>query len=310
MIAEPRVYAGQGAQTLRFVPVDKQGRPARVTSATYSIVDVRKSEDATDRTVATGTAVLQAVTTTLSAAAGAGTADTKRLQVASASGFTVGRAYLLANLSGRHRNVVVVAGVTGSDIYTIHSVGGVYASADTLQSIELEATFPLAEANDPEAIDEGRRYQVTWSYTLEGESYLTPQLVQLLRYSGEAWITEADVLRVYPPIADRARNRFSITDAITVATEDLAVELESSGQVPEQYRTSRTGLNAIRFRAVAYLLRWTKDEGDLALAMEFDTRWERLVRTLIGPNPGRAVKLHQGSDAATDPAINGLFKKS
>lgn len=309
MIPAPKVYAGQGAQTIRFIPVDKQGRPARVTSATYTIVDVDHSEDSSERTITSGAATLAAVDTTITAAAGASASDAKRLTVTSATGITVGRTYLLASVGGRYRNLVTVAGLASTTVYAHYPISGVYAASDTFQAIELEATFPLAEANDAEAIDDGRRYQIVWSYTLEGESFLTPQEVHLLRYSGEAWITEADVVRAYPPVVDRARNRFSITDAIVVASEDLAMELESSGQTPEQFRTSRVGLWAVRFRAIEYCLRWAGSDADLILADKYESRWTKAMLTLTGSSPGKAIKLSQGDDSAVTGGVDGLFKK-
>ena len=70
-----RVYYNEGAQTIRHVPVDRRGRAVRVTSATYTLVDLRESEDGTERELGSGAATVGSVNTLLTAAAGAATAD-------------------------------------------------------------------------------------------------------------------------------------------------------------------------------------------------------------------------------------------
>jgi hypothetical protein len=309
MLAQPRVLYGQGDQTIRFVPVDSHGRPARVASATYAIVDIGEGEESTARSVvAAGTAAtLGAVNTTTTAACGQGTADAKLIPLTSVVGISEGRAYLLTSATGRH--LVVVAGISGTNVYAQHAIGHNFASGASFQSIELEATFPSAVANDQERIQDGDRFQVVWTYTLEGQQWITGQLVDFRRYSGEAWITEADVIRAYPQLADRARNRIRVADAVAVATEDLIAELESSGIIAEQHRTSTPGLTAIRFRAIAYALRWLGTEDDLALAETYDNRYERLAKGIIQGPGGKGVHLSETQDEAKSGRVDGFFVK-
>lgn len=307
MDGQPRVIYGRGDQTLRFVPVDRHGRPSRVTSATYVIVDVGESEESGDRSIASGNAAISAVDTTTTAACGQGAADAKLIPVTSAVGITEGRSYLLSQTGRRY--LVTVAEVAGSNVYAHQAIPAAFASGALFRACELEATFPSAVANDQERIQDGDRFQVVWSYTLEGDAVITAQRVDFRRYEGEAWITEADMFRGYPLLADRMRNRISPGDAITVATEDLRVEFKSSGVDPSQFRTDETGLVAIRFRAIAYALRWLGGPDDQALAIEYDNRWERLSKGLVQGAAKGMIRLSQQQDEAVTPRVDGFFDK-
>lgn len=301
------MFYGEGDQTLAFCPMDSHGRHARVASATYVIVDVDEGEDSPDRTIASGSATLGGINTTTTAACGQGTANAKVIALTSATGVTEGRTYLLSGTGQRH--LVLVAEVSGDNVYTHGGIPGAFATGATFQSIELEATFPSAVANDQERIQDGDRFQVVWSYTLEGEPHITAQAIEFRRYRGEAWISEVDMLQGYPLLADRMRNRIRPSDAITVATQDLITEFESSGVDASQFRTSMTGLTAIRFRAIAYALRWLNGPDDLALADTYDNRYERLAKGIIQGPGGRGIKLSQSEDQAVNPRVDGFFVK-
>jgi hypothetical protein len=302
-----KVRYGQGAQTIRFIPIDRHGRPVRVTSATFAIVDVDQGDDSADRTIASGSASLAAVDTPLSAAGGAGEPDPRRLTLTSAVGVTVGRQYLVATAAGRA--LVTVDDVTGSVVTLKHTPAIAFPSGATFQAIELEASFPLSEANDPDAIEQQRDYQCTWSYSLQGESWVTPQMVWLMRYSGEAWITEEDVLLAWPTMTSRIRGRVSIHDAITVATQDLIAELESADVRAEYYRTALPGHVAIRNRAIEYCLRWCGGEEDIAAAELYQSRYEKLVGNFITGKPGTAQRMDAHSDTQQPARIDGIFNK-
>lgn len=303
----PEVFYGQGDQTVYLVPVDRNGSPRRVTSATYTIVDVGEGEESTDRTIASGSASLGSIDTTTTAACGQGTANAKVIALTSAVGVSVGRSYLLSAAGQRHQ--VLVADVVGSNVHTHSPIPAAFATGAAFQSIELEATFPSAVANDQERIQDGDRFQIVWVYEIDDEPWITGQMIAFRRYRGEAWITEADFFQGYPLLADRMRNRIRPSDAIVAATQDLIVEFESSGQDASQFRTNETGLLAIRFRAIAYALRWLNGPDDLALADTYDNRWERLSKSIIQGPGGRNVKLSQTGDEATNPRVDGFFVK-
>lgn len=304
---DQQVKYGRGAQTLRFVPIDRAGRPVRVTSATFVIVDVDESEDSTDREIASGSASLAAVNTTLAASGGAGEPDPRALVLTSGTGVTEGRQYLLSTAIGR--SLVTVDAVSSASVQVKNTPSVAFPSGSAFQAIELEAEFPAGEANDSDAIEEGRRYQIVWTFTLQGEEWRTGQMIYLVRYSGEAWITEEDVIRAYPTLPDRIRGKCRISDAICVATEDLIAELESADQRAESYRTSTPGAVAIRNRAIEYCLRWCNTDPDTANADLYMARYERLVQNFITGTPGNAVKLDKATDQAVNARIDGIFNR-
>lgn len=302
-----KVRYGQGAQTLRLVPIDQAGRPTRVTSATYSLIDVREMETSSDRVIASGSATLASVDTTLSAAGGVGQANPRQLTLTSAASVTAGRRYLVSTAEGRA--IVVAERVSGSLVTIRDPVPLALPAGSTFQSLELEATFPADEANDADAIREGREYQCTWSYSLQGEAMLVAQAVWLVRYTGEAWITEDEVARGYPSLPDRARGKCRIQDAITVATEDLIAELESAGRKAEGYRTGQPGAVAIRNRATEYVLRWIgSGDADAAMAEICMDRYQRLVGNMITGAPGTASDMDHYDDVKRSARIDGLFE--
>lgn len=304
---EATIRYGQGAQTIRFIPVDRAGRPVRVTSATFTIIDIDEGEESPERTIASGAASLSAVNTTLSAAGGAGEPDPRALSLTSVAGVTEGRTYLASASNGRC--LVTVDAIAGSVVTAKDTPSVSFASGAAFQACELEASFPLSEANDSDAIEQGRRYQCTWVYTLQGEQWCTAQSVHLVRYSGEAWITEDFVYRLAPTLADRMRGRFRTSDAIAAATQDLIAELESAGQRAEGYRTGEPGQVAIRFRAIEYALRWLGGETDVSLADLYQSRYERLRDNFITGKPGTAQSMSATDDVAVSPRIDGIFNR-
>lgn len=302
-----KVQYGQGAQTLRLTPIDAAGRPARVTSASYSIVDVRELETSSDRVIASGSATLSAVDTTLSAAGGAGTANPRQLTLASATGVSVGQRLLATTAEGR--TLLVVERISGSAITVRDQVPLALPSGTPIQALDLEASFPSDEANDQDALREGREYQCTWTYALQGETIRVAQAVWLVRYTGEAWITEDDVVRAYPSLPDRVRGKVRIVDAITVATQDLIAELEAAGRRAEGYRTGLPGLVAVRNRAIAYCLRWVgSGDTDASYADVCDERYTRLRDNLITGRPGTASDMDPVDDVRRSAVIDGMFE--
>lgn len=306
-MSEPKIRYGRGAQTIRYIPVDRFGRPVRITSATFTIIDLDEGEGSAEQVIASGSATLGAVDTTLAAAAGAGQSNARTATLASGTGVTEGHAYLAT--SGGTRTLCVVDSVSGAAVVAKDPLPTL-ASGATFQSIELEATFPADEANDAQAITEGRTYQIAWVFSLHGETHVRCQLVHLVRYDGEAWITETDAIEAFPPIANRCRGAgLSIQRAIALATHDFIATLEAGGVVAENYRTSTPGQMAIVFRTVEYLLRWLNTDNDRATADLFQARYDGLVNNLQVGKPGKAVKIEPVDERRTDPRTNAIFEE-
>jgi hypothetical protein len=294
-----RLLYNEGAQVVRCVPVDSWGRPTRVSSPTCEIVDLRYSETSSERSVlASGAATVEAGNTTLSAAAGPSQVDPKLLTVASVTGFTQGRQYLVSKSDGQ-RELFTAARIDsgGLKIYALTELQFDYASSDLVQAVELECSFPAVEANDDDNVRSGGGpYQVTWEYTIAGIKYRQPEQIWLGRYSTFPFITESDLTQVAPHLPGRARNRLSLHTSIVCATQDFVAELEASGRDPTEFRASTAGKVACRNRALTYLLRWMGTERDDALAEYYDAEWRRLMGNMLTGRPDIGVTTVRKSD--------------
>lgn len=156
---------GGGAQTIVGIPVGEDGRPALPSGdGTYTIVDLRYGEDNSDRTVQSSTAgSLDSTTTTITAAAGPGQADKRKLVVDDATGIAAGDRLLLTDGDTGRTLLVEIANVAGSNLYTTAPIPSVFASGSTVQGIEVSATFPAVEANDEDRFDDGGGpYAIDW----------------------------------------------------------------------------------------------------------------------------------------------------
>lgn len=263
-MTQHRVIFAEGAQSLLHVPVDRRGRAVRVASATYSIVDLRKTEESSDRTIASGSATIAATSTALTAAAGPSSTDGFLVPVTSATGITAGHFYLLSAADGRSE-LFQVRAVSNNNVYATHELVGDYTTTDSVVAIEMSASFPSGEAADELELQDGAGpYQVTWEYTIEDQLYLVPEIVWLTRYSVQPFITEADVIVAYPTLGSLARRRVTIADAIAAATQDYVAEAESAGKDPTLYRATHLAKVAVRERAIGYVLGWCGKDNEAA----------------------------------------------
>lgn len=292
-----RVIYAEGAQTLRHIPVDRQGRAVRVSSATYTMVDLRETEESADRAIASGNATIGSVSTLLTADAGPSALDSHLLPVTSAVGITAGHVYRVLAADGRSETFRVRR-VDGLNVYATHELAGDYGTTALVQDVEIAASFPAAEANDELELQDGAGpYQVTWEYTIDDQLYLVPEIVWLTRYSVQPFITEADVLVAYPTLGSLARRRVTISDGIAAATQDYVAEAESAGRDPTLYRATHLAKVAVRERVIEYVLRWCSKFEEAAAHEQL---WSRYVNQLFvgAPKPG-TVTVSRTDNTAT-----------
>lgn len=296
-----RVLYNQGAQTIYFAPRDEHGRPSVATSPTYSIIDLRSPDGASDRTVqASASATVGSETETLTAAAGPSQADPTLITVTDASDFTEGREYLIHEEGQRESFVALRVDSTNNKIYSATDLRNSYTTAATVQAFELQGTFPGAEANDEDEVEDGGGpYQVNWVYTVNGVKYLTPEIVYITRYSVAPLITEADVLTADPTMARRSAGIVPIHFAIKAATEDFVGAVEAGGRDPAYFRTSNAGKLAVRLKTLEYLHRWMGREQDHANADRFEDRYQaHMANLLAGRPPVGTVEVNPAHDDA------------
>lgn len=288
-----RVIFDQGAQTIRHIPVDRRGRPRRVTSATYELVDLRPP--GTD--IASGSATLGAVDTVITATAGAGEEDSTLVAVTSATGITSGRTFFLVDVDGTAETFVVRA-VNGLNVYATHGLRNDYSTSARVQDIELSASFPAPNADDTEELNRvgGGPFQITWDYDLDGRPYYVPELIYITNSSVQPFVTAPEVMIAYPTLGDIARHRITIEDAIAAATQDYVAEAECAGKDPTLYRVTSLAKIAVREKVIELVLRWCSqfDEADA-----HERQWRRYINQCFAgtPKSGAATV-----DAATNTA--------
>lgn len=201
-----RVVYGGGAQPIRHTPRTVGGQAVAVASANYEIVDLRHAVTSAERVVqASAAATLDAVNTTITATAGAQTADPRRLTVASATGITVGRRYLLTHATTGRSEPVRVSSVTGLVLLLAEPVAASYASGATFRGLEIAGTFPALAADDSSAFDNGGGpYLVGWTYAAGGATVTHEEVIFVERSASRCPATEADVRERYPEIGPSA----------------------------------------------------------------------------------------------------------
>lgn len=295
-----RVLFNEGAQAVRHVPLDRHSRPTRVTSAMFSIVDLRDGETGSDRTIASGSATIGTVDTLLTAAAGPGQADPRRILVTSATGIVQARTYLLFAADGQRELVVVDRlDAGGLVVHGRTELRNDYTTTARLQDVEIAADFTEVEAAQEASLwNGGGPYQAVWEYTIDAQLYLVPETIWMTRTSVVPFVSEAEVLLAWPTLATRARHRASILDGIRAATEDFVAELEASSKDPADYRASNISKVAVRAKAIEYVLRWIgSGDADTAAADRHEEQYKRLVNQLV-------VGVPKVGTVTVDPSTN------
>lgn len=254
-----RLVYGGGAQTLRHVPAATNGRAAVVASATYSIVDLRRSTTDTARTIQASTAAtVDAVSTTISAAAGPSTADARKLTLTSATGVTAGKRYLLTHATTGASEPVRVVEVTGSVLLLADPVAAAFPSGATFKGLEVTGTFPSATANDETLFDNGGGpYLVAWVYSAGGETITREEVIFVERAREHCPATEADLREHHPEIGSAiVGGKTSIASYLAAAWRAMRADLTSRG-VELQDLKSDVATAAVCYLAAARLYRFS-----------------------------------------------------
>jgi hypothetical protein len=295
------LYA-QGAQTIRAVPIDALGLPRVVTSATYRIVDLREGEDTSSRDVVASTAAtVSTVSTTTAAAAGPSAANPKALTLTSATGVRVGGVYLLRDTSGAVEEAVTIARLVSTAAETTRPIMRAFASGAAFLGLEIEGTFPSNVAADEARLDNGGGpFQATWTYTIGSQLYVAPRELWLTRYGVAPWVRPDEVFRHLPGHSSVVGDSVSPEEAIRAATDDLCEHLQSSGswrRDPAYFRGNLSADLYVRKRALVYMLRGSRSDAALALAVDYAGEALQHANNLTeGRPPTRSV--------AVDPVTN------
>lgn len=308
-----RVIYNQGDQRISVVPVHPvTGAPVVVdsgTDVTVSIVDLRWHDQATQHTVLTTTTVTQdTFSAALTGAAGYSQASPYTIPV-DASSAALGRTYLLEDASGQ-REAVQLRSINGTtSAFTTHRLRRNYVATDTLRGVELVGTFPSAEANDEDSVeDSGGPYLTLWTYVVDGQTYNLAASLWVDRYSLAPPIDAAWVLTEHPTMSSRARD--DIPAAIAAAWQEWLAKLEARGEDPSLFPPSHTVKLALRKRALSYLNRWASGgESDTEYARELKDEAMNLFNdALTGNLPRDQVKLTRDDVGHVSKPVADLFR--
>jgi len=139
------VIAGRAGQTIDFYPpsaeVIADGAPT--SAATYRVFKGDASNDDAPE-IASSSATLDTVSTTISAAAGYSQTNRRSITLTSGTGVVVGRRYVLTNASGQ-REIVIPSAVNGTAVTAEEPLAFDYATNATF--IGLRHVFTLSSAN-------------------------------------------------------------------------------------------------------------------------------------------------------------------
>ncbi|TXH41028.1 MAG: hypothetical protein E6Q97_38490 [Desulfurellales bacterium] len=207
--------------------------PGRPSTASFAVFSDRVGDDETAQF--SGTATIDATTTTTTAAAGYNTANPRALALTSATGFVVGRKYLLSG-SGQREWVEPIE-LVGNAMTVRHAISGNYASGAMLESTYITAAvddiWAASTASLSDALNPWADYRVRWQYQVAGVDYVEYDELDLLRKNAMHNISIDDLaarmpgLRDRMPVDYRQDNGASIIDATWRA---LSAELAGIGK--------------------------------------------------------------------------------
>lgn len=309
-----RVLYSQGAQTLYIVPIDLHGKPARATAATYAISDLRRSQGSSDReVVAAGTAAtVDSYSQALTATAGAGAADPRKISVASTAGLAVGRQYLLTATNGQRELVTCDSVVADSYIRTRVPLVGTFPVGSTLRGIELAVVFPADEADDEDMVKQGGGPYAIDLVLTGVDRPVMRVFAEIVRVLPDTTACSfEDVLEQEPQAQAILGTRIDPYTPIRAATREFAVRMRLKGVRPE----TRDGGDATRlivtYLTCANVLKYGSEEATRARAEWYRGQAESLMLQLVEGQPDGVVVTDESTDTAPPPRtpVEGLFSR-
>lgn len=281
--AQPqKVVYGEGAQSLYFVPIDyRNAKPARVATCSYTIVDTTEGTTSSSREVVASTAAtLDTVSTTTSAAAGRSEANASQAPLNDATGFVEGRTYLISSLNDdglREAFTAKSVNSTSNVVTATRPLGEAYATGALVRGVEFSATFPALVADDEDlALQDGRQYEIRWSYTIDGRDHVIAQPIDIQRTRVIPWASPEDLFRRARDIQSRVKPQ-DIWDKLQAATEHVIGEIEGSGHHAETFRGTTPATLAVIFDAIYMLLEDTGSERDRDRAANYRDRYKAQI---------------------------------
>lgn len=302
-----RVYFGKGEQTLRTV-LHRRGRPLRVASATFAILDTRHPESSDDHIlVAAGEpATIDALSTTLSARAGRSAASRRRIDVVTTAGVSAGSTYILEAADGRAEIVRIDAVASATQLLTAAEIAGDYPAGTMLRGVEVAAAFPADAADDEDNLLDDLPWLLVWS--VDGEPPIR-ESIHLHRGEEAQLATLDDLLELDPHLAAGGGDRHEVALALARAHRDLRTDLALAGARETDLLVGPIGRDAVAYRAAWHLIAGRPDDASIRRAEDYAARYQELRGALqVGSKKPEVIALDKSDEVAV--AINpaALFR--
>ena len=297
------IYNG-GAQTLRTVPINRQGRPTPVSVCTYRIVDLRLSEEDPLRLISSGNATLDATTTTTTAACGLGTSNARKIPLTSVVGFSQGRQYLITHTDGT-RELVLCEAVGTNYLIPRNEISKRFESGVTVRGIEVSCSFPSIEAADESKFqDQGGPYAVDWAWDLDPSP--RREIAFIIRAPDSLLITEEELLAIDPSLAPTTGQRTSLPTCIRQAAMEVRALCQMSQVDPDNFHGGTTLRLAVAYRAAWHVMKQKAGPENAERTTLYKEESQRyLDAVLIGRAPEKSVKTNPVTDSAPAGTTKG-----
>lgn len=297
-------YQG-GAQAVRSVPHNANGRPVVVSGCDFEVVDLRHPATSASHVLASGSATLDSVATTLAASAGRGTADPRQVTVTSATGIAAGRRYLIS--SGGKAEMVRVESVSGTTLRLAGELPTLFTSGAAFTGIEVSATVAEDVCGDIDYLGE-TLLAVRWIPT-GGPVYQEP--VYLERQAPAVLATVDELVSFDPGLATYARDGAGLlAAAIAEAQTDLNVDLLAAGCDDAQILAGPIGRRAVLNLAAVYVLKASTDPSAVERFTRYHERYKELkANLLVGLDKAKTARLDE-NNAAQPKDVRSFFAVS
>lgn len=303
-MATHRAYYGKGDQPVVTVP-HLDGRPVRVSVATYGIYDARFGDGSSDHVVVPeGTAAtIDAASTTLTAKAGRNATDRRTLTVASTADVMPGHCYLLTAPNGLVELARIAAVPSATTLLAGAELRGDFPTGSTLRGVEVTATLPAGEADDDDNLD-GLPWIVVW--TFDGFAAPLRETIHLERGEEAQLATLDDLRELDPMISVVGGDRIDPALALARAHRDVRTDLLMAGANESDMLLGPIGRDAVLYRAAELCAMHDDDDVARRKAEAYAARYAHLVASMkIGAEKPQVVALapDQNTKVASKAAV-------
>jgi hypothetical protein len=316
---------GLTGQLVEFYPasaeVVRDGAPA--SGATYYVRRGTASNDETEEF--TGSATLDATSTTVDAASGYSQATRTKLYLTATTNIVVGRRYLLTNAQGQREVVIPTLIASGDYIELEEPLAYDYAAADTFKGLRhvftVDATF-IADASkintypDPgNALNQPRGsatnappYRVEWRYSTAGAiAWRAWTSFDVVRQQAKSTLGIDDLRALAPDVIYRewiSQRGQKFVPQLVLAETDVRIDIRAEGYDPDAMRDpelyNRWVLQKWWVRILEALVASGADVGP-ALDIAYGN-YTRLFQKTIGTTPRAWIDTGSTGGITPEPA--------